>query len=201
MPETPPRDFNLPRFGLGGYGRGFALEETALAWNGRDGPLRRTLDDIASIKMEADIGGDDPFAYCNILFGDGTALRIEVVNDAGHRDDSLEYRAFVAAFFSQLGPERRARIDFASGPGPLKRTIQIAFGAVATATFIGLAIFQLFSPDLSQDNNWLLIPLSLLMAALCGGLLYAGVRNRRTPFDPLAVPEAVLPMLKPAPKG
>ena len=117
-------------------------------------------------------------------------------NDANHYDDALEYRAFLAAFFDQLGPERRARIDFIYGPSDLKRTIQIAFGAVFTAAFIGLIIFQLFSSDLWKENNWLLIPLALLMGSLCAGVLYVSIKNRQTPFDPFAIPEMLLPMLK-----
>jgi hypothetical protein len=107
-----------------------------------------------------------------------------------------EHRAFLAAFFDQLGPERRARIDFIHGPSVLKRTIQIAASAAFTAAFIGLIIFQLFSSDLWQDNNWLLIPLALLMGSLCAGLLYLSIKKRRTPFDPLAILEMLLPMLK-----
>jgi hypothetical protein len=104
--------------------------------------------------------------------------------------------SFLAAFFEQLGPERRARIDFIYGPSDLKRTIQIAVSAAFTAAFIGLIIFQLFSSDLWQDNNWLLIPLALLMGSLCAGLLYASIKNRQTLFEPLAIPEMLLPILK-----
>jgi hypothetical protein len=47
-----------------------------------------------------------------------------------------------------------------------------------------------------RDNNWLLIPLALLMGSLCAGLLYLSIKNRQTPFEPLAIPEMLLPMLK-----
>jgi hypothetical protein len=196
MPETLRREFNLPHSGLGSRERGLVLEDAALAWGGRDGPRRRAYDDIVSIKMETEIDGDNPFAQCDIVFRDETRLRVEVTNDANHNDDALEYRAFLAAFFDQLGPERRARIDFIYGPSVLKRTIQIAVSAAFTAAFIGLILFQLFSSDLWQDNNWLLIPLALLMGSLCAGLLYLSIKNRRTPFEPLAIPEMLLPMLK-----
>jgi hypothetical protein len=66
--------------------------------------------------METEIDGDNPFAQCDIVFRDETRLRVEVTNDANHYDDALEYRAFLSAFFDQLGPERRARIDFIYGP-------------------------------------------------------------------------------------
>ncbi len=167
MPETLRREFNLPHSGLGSRERRLVLEDAALAWGDRDGPRRRAFDDIASIKMETEIDGDNPFAQCDIVFRDETRLRVEVTNDANHYDDALEYRAFLAAFFDRLGPERRARIDFIYGPNVLKRTIQIAVGAAFTAAFIGLIIFQLFSSDLWRDNNWLLIPLALLMGSLC----------------------------------
>ena len=75
---------------------------------------------------------------------------------------------FWRRFFDQLGPERRAQIDFIYGPSVLKRTIQIAVSAAFTAAFIGLIIFQLFSSDLWRDNNWLLIPL-----ATCSWVRYA----------------------------
>jgi hypothetical protein len=157
MPETLRREFNLPHSGLSSRERGLVLEDAALAWAGRDGQRRLDFDDIALIKMEAEIDGDNPFAQCDIVFRDETRLRVEVTNDANHYDDALEYRAFLAAFFDQLGPERRARIDFIYGPSALKRTIQIAVSAAFTAAFIGLIIFQLFSSDLWRDNNWLLI--------------------------------------------
>jgi hypothetical protein len=195
MPETLRREFNLPHSGLSSRERGLVLEDAALAWAGRDGQRRLDFDDIALIKMEAEIDGDNPFAQCDIVFRDETRLRVEVTNDANHYDDALEYRAFLAAFFDQLGPERRARIDFIYGPSALKRTIQIAVSAAFTAAFIGLIIFQLFSPDLWRDNNWLLIPLALLMGSLCAGLLYLSIKNRQTPFEPLAIPEMLLPML------
>jgi hypothetical protein len=196
MPETPHCEFNLPHSGLSSRERGLVVEDAALAWAGREGSRRRAFDDIAQIKMEAELDGDNPFAQCDIVFRDETKLRIEVTNDALHYDDSLEYRVFLAAFFEQLGPEHRARIDFIYGPSDLKRTIQIAFGAVFTAAFIGLIIFQLFSSDLWRDNNWLLIPLALLMGSLCAGVLYVSIKNRQTPFEPLAIPEMLLPMLK-----
>jgi hypothetical protein len=47
-----------------------------------------------------------------------------------------------------------------------------------------------------RDNNWLLIPLALLMGSLCAGVLYLSIKNCQTPFEPLAVPEMLLPMLK-----
>src|SRR5262249_30317428 len=148
------------------------------------------------IKMETEIDGDNPFAQCDIVFRDETRLRVEITNDANHYDDALEYRAFLAAFFDQLGPERRARINFIYGPSVLKRTIQVAVSAAFTAAFIGLIIFQLFLSDLWRDNNWLLIPLALLMGSLCAGLLYLSIKNRQRPFEPLAIPEMLLPMLK-----
>jgi len=196
MPEVPRREFNLPHSGLSSRERGLVLEDAALAWSGRDGLRRRAFDDIALIKMEAELDGDNPFAQCDIVFRDERRLRVEVTNDANHYDDSLEYRAFLAAFFDQLGPARRARIAFIYGPSGLKRTIQIAVSAAFTAAFIGLIILQLFSSDLGEDNNWLLIPLALLMGSLCAGLLYFSIKNRRTPFEPSAIPEMLLPMLK-----
>jgi len=196
MPETPRREFNLPHSGLSGRERGLVVEDAALAWSGRAGPRRCAFDDIARIKMEVELDGDNPFARCDIISRDETRLRVEVTNDANHYDDSLEYRAFLAAFFERLGPERRALIDFIYGPSVLKRTIQIGVSAAFTAAFIGLIIFQLFSSDLWQDNNWLLIPLALLMGSLCAGVLYVSIKNRQTPFEPLAIPEMLLPMLK-----
>ena len=196
MPEAPRRNFNLPHSGLSSRERGVVVEDAALAWAGREGQRRRAFDDIVRIKMEAELDGDNPFAQCDIVFRDETKLRVEVTNDARHYDDSLEYRAFLAAFFEQLGPERRARIDFKYGPSDLKRTIQIAASAAFTTAFVGVIIFGLFSPDLWKENNWLLIPLSLLMGSLCAAMLYASIKNRQTPFDPLATPEKLLPMLK-----
>lgn len=195
MTGTPRRDFNLPHSELSSRERGLVVEDAALAWAGRAGPRRRAFDDIVRIKMEAELDGDNPFAKCEIFFRDETKLRVEVTNDALHYDDSLEYRAFLA-FFDRLGPERRARIDFICGPSDLKRTIQIAASAAFTAAFIGLIIFGLFSSDLWRENNWLLIPLSLLMGSLCAGMLYASIKNRQKPFDPLAIPEMLLPVLK-----
>jgi len=197
MPEMPHREFNLPHSGLSSRERGLVLEDAALAWAGRDGTLRRrAFDDIALIKLEAEIDGDNPFAQCDIVFRDETKLRVEVTNDANHYDDALEYRAFLAAFFDQLGSERRARINFIYGPSRLKRTIQITVSAAFTAAFVGLIIFQLLSSDLWEENNWLLIPLALLMGSLCAGLLYVSIKNRQTPFEPLAIPEMLLPTLK-----
>jgi hypothetical protein len=34
------------------------------------------------------------------------------------------------------------------------------------------------------------------MGSLCAGLLCVSIKNRQTPFDPLAIPEMLLPMLK-----
>jgi len=58
MPETPRRDFNLPHSGLSTRERGLVLEDAVLASASREGPRRCAFDDIARIKLEAELDGD-----------------------------------------------------------------------------------------------------------------------------------------------
>jgi hypothetical protein len=189
-----PRNFDLPWSGAGGHGRGVVVEEMALGW---DGPRqhRRDYNDIAAIELEAEAVGDDPFARCDIFFADGVRLRLLVDNDGRHTDDVLAYREFVPAFFERLGPRHRARIVFRQGPRPAKRIASIIASAAFTAAFFGLAVALPFSDTLWQDNEWLLIPLVLLMGGLSALMLGVSLKLRQLPFDPQSLPEALLPAL------
>ncbi len=149
--------------------------------------------------METEIDGDNPFAQCDIVFRDETRLRVEVTNDANHYDDARSNtEPFWRRFSTNSGRSGVPGFDFIyGGPSAPGRTIQIAVSAAFTAAFIGSDnLFSYFRRTCGEDNNWLLIPLALLMGSLCAGLLYLSIKNRQTPFEPLAIPEMLLPMLK-----
>lgn len=185
--------FDLHTTGSGGSGRGIAIEDAFLAWGSR----RRPFEDIATVRLWADLYADGPFALCEIIFADGERLRL-MVGDADFNPRKgmkyAEYRAFVLEFFERLNPAQRARIVFTEGPSAARRISWIVFSAGGLAAFLAIAVIGLAANWFdATDNNWLLLPLNLFFAALMAGMLLFSLKSGQRTFDPSDVPRLALP--------
>jgi hypothetical protein len=191
-PEIIGDQFDLETLDASTRGRGIALEDAGFVWNHGEGLRHRAFDDIAVIDLEVLIGDDGTFARCAIRFLDGTHLTVRINTDK--IDAIMSYREFVLLFLERLGSVRRARIIFREGVSPARRMATIIAGAVGLVSCLAMIVFALLSPQLlKEDNSWLLLPLMLLFAALCAGVLWAGWHSGRKIFDPAAIPDRALP--------
>jgi hypothetical protein len=197
-PEGIAERFDLPTTSAAGQGRGIAVETAALAWTAGSHPQRRPFDDIGIIELEADMGGDDPFARCDILFADGERLRILIAVES-RAQPAAPYRAFVASLLERLGPVHRNRIVFREGVTPTRRLVTMVVCSVLIVLCLGVLLFGFVSHAFfEEDEAWLGIPLILLFLALLAGMLRGTVRNRQKLFDPQAIPDRALPPAPPA---
>jgi hypothetical protein len=185
--------FDLPTAGSRGRSKGVVLEETALAWHGSNGLCNRSFDEIASIELEADPGGDVPYARCDIYFADGEHLKLEITNDARHAMEIEAFRAFIFLFFEMLGPAQRTRIMFREGSGPIKRMAAIIFSAAGVIAFIGVIIWLIVSGDYMEDNQYLLFPLAFFFVVVLSAMFVISLKSGLKPFDPTNVPPHALP--------
>ena len=170
------------------------MEETALAWRCPNGSCRVAFDDIAAIELEADLGADEPFARCDVVFANGERLRLEITYDAAHAKEIETFRAFIVRFFAVLGPARRVRIIFSEGAGPIKRMMALNhFRAAGVIAFVGIIIWLAVSGEYQEDNQFLLFPLAFLFVIMLGAMFVVSLKSGRKPFDPMDIPPHALP--------
>ncbi|HZF32342.1 MAG TPA: hypothetical protein VE914_00915 [Candidatus Angelobacter sp.] len=192
-PENGSASFDVKTSDAGGRGRGVLLDGATLGWNSGETRRRRAFDDIASIAFESVIGGDADFARCDFRFADGVDLTVEL-NNPDTVADILAYRSFVLRLFELLSPAQRARIDFRHGYRRSTQTQMLIAGIFGVAAFLGLFVFELSSQELhAEENWWVLLPLTLLGAALCGWWTRHVLRSSQKTFDPETIPKGVLP--------
>jgi len=175
-----------------GWGKGLALDSTALRWTVREHDLELPLDHIAEVALELyDDAGVT--AMCNIATTGGQTM---LVTNAGDLDrHRTEYRDFVFALTAALGPERCAAIRFSVGRGAARkrRAVSVAIGfGMATALF--LVLFLLFPQTPVFGGGWW-IGVTFLSGGTVMMLLIALVEHRKQPtlFTADAVPEDALP--------
>ncbi len=191
MPDAEER-FEIPVNELGGRGDGVVVNDGDLAWTGPDGRRRRGLDELLTVEIQSEPMVEDPFALCVLTFAAGAPLIVRVDYDQAEKIDA--FRGLILTLINRLGPERRSRVRFLTGPRPAARRLQIILFAIGVAGTAGVFLFELVSPETyTQPNEWLLPPLILFFVVALGFGLRVAIKSGQKPFDPLAIPPGVLP--------
>ena len=191
MPDAEER-FEVPVSELGGRGDGVVINDEGLAWTGPDGRRRRGLDELLSVEIQNEPAAEDPFVLCVLTFAAGAPLTVRV--DCDQAEKIAAFRGLILTLIDRLGPERRQRVRFLTGPRPAARTLQIVLFAIGFVGTAGVFLFELVSPETyTQPNEWLLLPLILFFVIALGFGLGVAIKSGQKPFDPLAIPPGVLP--------
>jgi hypothetical protein len=179
---APPasQSFDLRTVCLGASGQGVTLESGAVLWRTREGEQRRAFDDIVSIGVDWEIGGDDPDGCCDLAFADG--LEVTVKLDHDKPAEIAAYCAFLVTLRDRLAPHE-GRVQCNSGSRPFKRMATIIVVGILLALMTGSFLFALFSPDTyQQPYQWLLLPLNLVFVAALAFGLRAAIRSGQKPI-------------------
>lgn len=194
---TEQDSFDLHTSGTAGRGRGIVIDSDSLAWECGGQHRRRAFNDIATIRLWADLHADGPFALCDVIFANDERLTVMMSDKDFDPCKGMKYavyRTFVLRLFERLGPAKRTVISFVEGPTALRRLSWIIGSASGLAACLGVSVVGAVSDWFNAtDNSWLLLPLLLFFAALMAGLLVLSLKTGQRNFDPEDVPPHALP--------
>ena len=172
------------------------LTRSAIKWTGKGEDLSVSLDAIATVGLEH---SDDEglYALCHILTQDGGEILILATEDK--QQERAIYRDFVATLIRFLGRERCDRIAFVRGPIGSGRTTSAVLGVGCSMWLVVMLLAFIFVrlPDQTPDERIFGIVLVLIGMAVMGWIIYDQAIRKPPRFDPEAIPEHLLPELKP----